>query len=145
MSDSIIVEKRIAAPPDTVYAYLTDAQRWARWQGVSATVQAKPGGAFVLTMANGLLASGRFIELVPDERVVFTWGWVDHPGLPPGSSTVRISLAPADPGTLLTLTHEGLPPAELPPHRAGWEHYVPRLAAAAEGLDPGPDGGPPAV
>jgi hypothetical protein len=28
-------------------------------------------------------------------------------------------------------------------HEVGWRHYLPRLATAAEGRDPGPDPGPP--
>jgi hypothetical protein len=42
----------------------------------------------------------------------------------------------------LTLTHRGLPPDDIAIHEAGWRHYVPRLAALAEGGDPGPDTNP---
>ncbi len=42
-------------------------------------------------------------------------------------------------GTILRLTHRGLPPDARPMHVAGWEHYIPRLAVAATGADPGPD------
>lgn len=141
MNESIVIERRIAASPATVYAFFTDAAKWARWQGVAVTAEARAGGAFLLTMANGSLASGRFVELVPHERIVFTWGWVDHPGVPPGSSTVSISLIAEEFGTLLRLTHSGLPVPELPLHQKGWDHYLPRLAAVAEGSDPGLDPG----
>ena len=123
-------------------AYLTTSDKWSRWQGVAATVDAVPGGIFAMTMANGLRARGQFVELVPNERVVFTWGWIDHPGLPPGSSTVQIDLAADGEGTMLRLTHDGLPEDEVSIHVAGRAHYVPRLALAAEGHNPGPDPGP---
>jgi hypothetical protein len=45
-------------------------------------------------------------------------------------------------GTMVTLTHDGLPAEERSIHEAGWRHYLPRLVAAAEGRDPGPDPGP---
>lgn len=139
MTDPIIVTRRIAAPPSVVYTYLTNSEKWARWQGVSATIEAIRGGLFSLTMANGTTARGEFVELIPDHRVVFTWGWIDHPGVPPGSSTVEIDLLPEGDGTLLRLTHRGLPSDEVAIHTAGWNHYSSRLAVASEGGEPGPD------
>jgi uncharacterized protein YndB with AHSA1/START domain len=138
----IHVERRIAAPPADVYAYLTDSVRWARWQGEAAEVEPVPGGRFRMTMANGATAEGRFVQLVPDSRVVFTWGWRGDEVVPPGSSTVEIELAPDGDGTLLRLTHRDLPPEQRPVHRAGWDHYLPRLATVAGGGDPGPDPAP---
>lgn len=139
MADPIIVTRHIAAPPAEVYRYLTDSDLWARWQGSEATIHARPGGLFLMSAPNGHRARGEFVELIPEERVVFTWGWVDHPGVPPGSSTVEIELSSTDGGTLLTLTHRDLPPDEIDLHVAGWNHYLPRLATAAEGGDPGQD------
>ena len=139
MSDPIVRERLVHAPAAKVYAYLTDSDRWAEWQGVSAHHDPRPGGLFSIAMPVGTTARGEFVELVPDRRVVFTWGWVDHPGVPPGSSTVTIELIPDLAGTLVRLTHDGLPDEEVPLHVAGWEHYLPRLGTAAEGGDPGAD------
>lgn len=138
------VERRIAAEPAAVYRYLTESDRWARWQGADATVEPIPGGLFRMRMGTGQMARGEFVELVPDRRVVFTWGWVDHPGVPPGSTVVEIDLAPDDGGTLVRLTHRQLPPEETGQHEAGWDHYLDRLVLVAEGGDPVPDPGPPA-
>jgi uncharacterized protein YndB with AHSA1/START domain len=136
------IERWVAARPSAVYAYLTDSARWARWQGESAEIDAVPGGLFRMRMGNGMLAEGRFVELVPAARVVFTWGWQGHPTVPPGSSRVEIELAPDGEGTLIRLTHRGLPAEDRPSHAAGWQHYLPRLATLAEGGDPGPGQGP---
>jgi uncharacterized protein YndB with AHSA1/START domain len=85
-------------------------------------------------------ACGSFLEVRPPERLVFAWGWEDQAGLPPGSTTVEIDLVPDGRGTLLTLHHRDLPgPDAVERHRAGWTHYVERLAVAAPGGDPGPD------
>jgi uncharacterized protein YndB with AHSA1/START domain len=135
----IHLRRRIAAPPASVYAYLTDPVLWTRWQGASATIDATPGGTFRMTLENGTTAEGRFVVTEPDRRIVFTWGWVGHPTLPPGSSTVEIELIGDGDATILVLTHRGLPGAEVELHRAGWDHYVPRLTLASEGVDPGPD------
>ncbi len=138
----VTVERHIAAGPATVYAYLTDSERWSRWQGEQATIDASPGGLFRMRMGTGQTARGEFVELVPNRRVVFTWGWVDHPGIPPGSSVVEIDLIPATDGTLVRLTHRQLPPEETDLHEVGWVHYLDRLVSVAEGGDPGPDPGP---
>ncbi len=95
-----------------------------------------------MTMPDGTRARGEFVELVQGERVVFTWGWVDHPGVPPGSSTVEIVIIPDEDGSVVTITHLGLPDDEVELHRMGWEHYLPRLAAASEGSHLEPDRGP---
>lgn len=142
MTEPIVIERRIAAPPSVVYGYLTESHKWARWQGETATIEPKRGGVFAFSMANGMKARGQFSELVPDRRVVFTWGWIDHPEVPPGSTTVEIDLIGDGDGTLLTLTHRGLPLDEVASHTAGWNHYLPRLAVVASGGDPGPDHGP---
>jgi uncharacterized protein YndB with AHSA1/START domain len=138
----ITVERRIRARPAAVYAFLTAADGWIRWQGQSAEVEPVEGGRFRVTIGQGQVAEGRFLELVPQSRVVFTWGWQDHPTVPPGSSTVEIELVPDGDGTLVRLTHRGLPAEEFNVHLVGWQHYIPRLAIAAEGGDPGPDRGP---
>jgi uncharacterized protein YndB with AHSA1/START domain len=111
--------------------------------GASAEIEATPGGGLRLAMADGSMAEGRFVELVPDERVVFTWGWQGSSTVPPGSTTVEIELSPDGDGTLVRLTHRGLPPEERALHETGWVHYLSRLAVAAGGGDPGPDSLPP--
>jgi uncharacterized protein YndB with AHSA1/START domain len=138
----IVLEQRIQAAPADVYAYLTDAAKWKRWQGSDATLDPRVGGVFSVLMANGLNARGEFVELVPDRRVVFTWGWIGYENLPPGSSTVEIELRADGDATILVLTHGSLPDEELPQQRMGWIHYLPRLAVAAAGGEPGEDPGP---
>lgn len=138
----IVVEQRIRATPADVYAYLTDEAKWKRWQGADATLDPRVGGVLSVLMANGLNALGEFLELVPDRRVVFTWGWIGYENLPPGSSTVEIELRADGDATILVLTHGSLPDEELSPQRMGWTHYLPRLAVAAAGGEPGQDPGP---
>ncbi|HUG47003.1 MAG TPA: SRPBCC domain-containing protein [Candidatus Limnocylindria bacterium] len=138
----IVIEQRIRASVATVYTYLTDAELWKRWQGVDATLDARVGGVLSILMPNDMNARGEFVELVPDRRVVFTWGWVDQPGIPVGSTTVEIELRPDGAETVLVLTHRYVPDDQVALHRLGWAHYVPRLAQVASGLDAGEDSGP---
>ncbi len=140
MSD-VVVTRRIAASPATVFSFFADIGRWTAWQGVGGEIDARPGGAFRVRMPGAQVASGRFVEMIPDRRLVFTWGW-EGPDSPvaPGSSTVVIELEADEGGTLLRLTHSAL---QAPPvaehHRLGWERYLERLQVRAEGGDPGSD------
>jgi uncharacterized protein YndB with AHSA1/START domain len=87
----------------------------------------------------GHVISGDYVEVERNRRIVYTWGWVDSGGIPPGSSLVEIILKPDRGGTRLTLTHTLLPAAVCDGHGEVWDHYLPRLALAASGGDPGPD------
>ena len=110
MSD-VVLTRWIAASPRTVFAFFTDIERWTAWQGVGGKVDARPGGALRVIMPDAAAASGHFIEVVPPRRIVFTWGWEGNSiPSPAGSSIVTIELEPADSGTMVRLTHSGLPP-----------------------------------
>jgi uncharacterized protein YndB with AHSA1/START domain len=137
----VIVTRRINASPATVFSFFTNLERWTSWQGVDGEIDAQPGGILRIRMPGGQIASGQFVELVPDQRLVFTWGWDGGaPPVTPGSTTVVIELEPDGPGTLLHLTHSGLiSPPIAEHHRQGWERYLDRLRTRAEGHDPGPD------
>lgn len=130
-SPRIRLERRIAAPPQVVFRYLTESDLWARWQGDSAELEPVVGGRFRVTMAEGPTAEGRYLAIEPHERVVISWGWRDYPDLPPGASRVEFELRPDGDGTILRLTHTDLPVAEVEIHRRGWRHFVPRLVRRA--------------
>lgn len=139
---AVVVSRQIKASPETIFSFFTDPQRWLQWQGVDATIEPTPAGTFRMNVRGDGYASGRFVEVDPPRRLVFSWGW-EMPGnpVPPGSSTVEIELVPDGDGsaTTVTLTHRGLPPEACEAHRVGWEHYLSRLVVRAEGGDPGPD------
>jgi uncharacterized protein YndB with AHSA1/START domain len=137
-----LVEKRlfIDAPPARVYECFIDADLLVEWMAPIAGVEARPGGTVTWTHMNGDSVVGAFVELVPDRRIVFTYGWDrDDVDIPPGSTTVEIDLRPRDGGTDLHLVHRGLSDPMADAHDGGWTNYLGRLAAVAEGRDPGPD------
>jgi uncharacterized protein YndB with AHSA1/START domain len=136
---SVTAEIRIGARPEAVFPFLTDPDRIVRWKGVEARVEAKPGGEYRVHVTRQNVAVGEYVEIDPPTRVVFTWGWEGHEQLPPGSSTVEIELVPDGDGTIVKLTHSGLPEGADVAQLEGWQHFLPRLAAVATGDDPGPD------
>jgi uncharacterized protein YndB with AHSA1/START domain len=130
----------IAAEPSVVYGLLTDPVGLVRWMAEAATVDPRPDGEIRWTHGNGDACSGRFVELVPDRRVVFTYGWERaEVEVPPGSTRVEIDLEPTSGGTRVRLVHRGLAGPMADAHDGGWAHYLGRLAVVAGGGDPGPD------
>jgi uncharacterized protein YndB with AHSA1/START domain len=133
------LEVRLGAPPDEVFLYLTDPERYVRWQGVKAELDPRPGGVFRVWMDAKTVASGEFVEVESPRRVVFTWGWEDNEGVPPGSTTVELTLEADGEGTLLMLRHTGLPDGEAAAmHEEGWRFFTDRLAGLFRGEDPDP-------
>lgn len=139
MAEELVVERRVSVPPEKVFRFFTDSEKWLAWQGTEAEIDPRPGGTLRVNVTGEGFASGRVIEVVENQRIVFSWGWEQGSVVTPGSTTVSIELERIDGGTLIRLTHTGLPPDEIGLHRYGWEHYADRLAAVAESRDPGPN------
>ena len=114
----LVVERQVDASPETVFGFFADPRRWLQWQGLEAELDPRPGGVFRMNVRGDGWASGRFLEVDPPRRIVFTWGWeIERSPLPPGASVVEVELIPQGEGTLLRLTHRDLPPARSPPTR----------------------------
>ena len=134
-------QKSVLVPlsADDTFALITEPDRLRRWQVITARVDLRAGGDYRWTIIPGHSVGGVITELEPGRRVVFTWGWEGSADLPPGSSTVTITLEPADGGTLVHLVHDGLAGEQLDSHAMGWEHYLGRLVRAAADGDAGDD------
>ncbi|MGW5394798.1 SRPBCC family protein [Streptomyces sp. NPDC003952] len=87
--DTVTLERRIAARPETVFGLLTDREKRPSWMGdADATFSFEPGGAYRTRVTGENVASGRFLTVDPPERLVFTWAGREparpwHPA-PPG-------------------------------------------------------------
>jgi uncharacterized protein YndB with AHSA1/START domain len=132
LKDVIEISERIEAPPEIVFSYFTDSARFVKWMGVGAELDARPGGQYRIDVDGEHIAIGEYREVDPPRRLVMSWGWEGHPTVPPGSTTVEITLTPDRDGTMLRLRHLGLPSeAERRTHADGWVQYASRLANAA--------------
>jgi uncharacterized protein YndB with AHSA1/START domain len=160
-------EVRIAARPETVFAFFTDPAKMVQWMGAEATLDPRPGGVCRIAFqpsrqrveslsdafggqrerARELLEtnrvgvmSGEFVEVDPHRRIVLTWGWEDELlAVPPQSTAVEVAFIADGDGTIVRLAHRRLPAAAVAFHEAGWQHYLPRLVIAAAGWNPEPD------
>jgi uncharacterized protein YndB with AHSA1/START domain len=145
------VERWFDAAPEAVYAAITDPVVGAAWRvpsGMSVEVHEfdpRVGGAVRVSLTydgSGVGKTsgstdtyrGRFVELVPNRRVVEVDEFeTDDPGLQ-GAMTITIELAPENGGTRLTAVHEGLPEA-VPEedNQAGWRSALDRLGGFLDG------------
>lgn len=136
----LVREIMVAASPETIWPFLTEPEHHVEWMGTVADIDPRPGGTYRVLVGGKHPSVGEYVEVVPLEKVVFTFGWdePDHP-IPAGSTTIEISLHPEGDKTLVRLTHRGLPDDAVSDHGNGWAHYLSRLAVAAPGGDAGPD------
>lgn len=144
---SVEVEQRVHGSPETVFSYFTDPDKYRRWKGVEAELDARPGGIYRVTMAPGVWVRGKYLAVEPPHRLLISWGFEGTMPLPeglgqvaPGSSTVELNFIEDGDGTVVRLRHTGLPSEKARwAHRQGWDGYLPRLVAVAAGEDPGDD------
>ena len=133
---SIVIVRKIRATPAKVFAALTTPDLMMRWWGpdagptIRAEADVRPGGRFsvVFRLLNGdeHNPTGVYREVIPEEKLVFTWEW---PGAPERESLVTFLLKPSGGGTEMTLVHERLPDEEArQSHHAGWTGFLDKLS-----------------
>ena len=132
---SLTVKRRFNAAPAKVFAAWTDAEKVKRWMGpgevqvLSAESDARTGGRYrwVMQAPNGEQhdVSGVYREVIPNEKLVFTWAWKSTPER---ESLVTVTLKPDGDGTLMTLTHEQFFDEDARDrHQHGWNGAMEKL------------------
>ncbi|MFD0694416.1 SRPBCC domain-containing protein [Paenibacillus sp. GCM10027628] len=138
-NEQIVKEVFIECRPEILFTFFTDPEKMVRWMGSHILLEPAINGKYRIDVNGHDIAMGEYQEIIPNEKIVMSWGWEKSKIVPPGSSTVEFRFAPKDNGTLLILTHYGLPVEEVASHVQGWSHYTVRLQTLAEGRDPGID------
>ena len=132
---SLTLKRRLNAPPAKVYGAWTDPAQIARWFGpaqaetLRAETDVRVDGRYRIVMrtpdGEEHDVSGVYREVVPNEKLVFTWAWRTTPER---ESLVTITLKGDGTGTMLTLTHEQFfdEPAR-DRHQSGWSGALDKL------------------
>ena len=138
MPNTIRLHRIFAAKPEKLYRAFVEPDAMASWlppYGFLCTVhqlEPKVGGRHRMSFRNFTTGEshafgGTFLELVPDERLVYTDRF-DDPNLP-GEMTVTVTLKAVSVGTEVQIEQQGIP--DLIPVEAchlGWQDSLQKLA-----------------
>ena len=139
---TVRLHRVLRAPPDRVYRAFIDPDAMAKWlppngfTGKVHQMDAKVGGTYKMSFTNfntGHAHSfgGRYVELVPGERLRYT-NVFDDPNLK-GEMTTTVTLKNSIAGTDVSITQEGIP--EMIPTDMcylGWQESLVLLAKLIE-------------
>jgi uncharacterized protein YndB with AHSA1/START domain len=144
------VKRTFHASRDRVFEAWLDPELLRQWltgpSGSSphAEVDPRVGGEFRIAMTSGVgklfsllpgqtgvaVMVGRYLEITPPERLMFTVGWEDFPTVhvPAESTTVTVDFHERNGGTEVVLTHERNPSRRIGAfHRYGWKGSLHKL------------------
>jgi uncharacterized protein YndB with AHSA1/START domain len=108
LPDTVTREIDIDAPPDVVWAIVTEARHLAGWFSDEAEIDLRPGGAMLLTW-HGHGAYRARVETV-EPPLTFAFRWVLRDGeepVPGGSTLVVMTLTATNAGTRLRVVESG--------------------------------------
>lgn len=144
------VSQHVNAPRERVYRALVDPDAVANWKvpnGMTCRVHSfdpREGGTFRIsltyasagigkTTAHSDTYCGRFVELVPNERVVEVDEFETMDAALQGKMRITITLFDENGGTRIEGLHEDLPPGvSIEDNEAGWRMALGKLAALVE-------------
>jgi len=132
---SLTIKRRFNAAPEKVFSAWIDPEKVKRWMGPGEVralrVEGDPrsGGRYrwVMQSPDGEEhdVSGVYREVIPNEKLVFTWAWKSTPER---ESLVTLTFKADGSGTLMTLTHDQFFDEEARDrHRHGWEGAMEKL------------------
>ncbi len=134
---SLTLARQLKAPAAKVFEAWTDPQKIVQWFGpaptlvdtVKADMDVKVGGHFRVSFKTDdgeyHEVGGKYLEVVPDQRLVFSWAW--H-STPERVSQVTVVLREEGEVTLLTLTHDKFfNEAARDGHKRGWTGTLDKL------------------
>jgi len=146
-TNTVRLHRVLRAPPERVYRAFLDADAMVKWlppHGFTGKVHhldARVGGTYKMSFTNfssknGHSFGGKYIELVPNERIIHTDAF-DDPNLP-GEMKTTVSLKKVFCGTELSVVQEGIPEA-IPAEACylGWQESLVLLAQLVEPEIPG--------
>ncbi|MBI3349520.1 MAG: SRPBCC family protein [Burkholderiales bacterium] len=142
MTHTVTLHRVLRCPPDRVYRAFTTPAAMAKWlppHGFTATVhEMNPvvGGSYKMSFTNfttggGHSFGGRYLELVPGEKLRYT-ATFDDANLP-GEMQTTVELRAVFCGTEVHIRQEGIP-AVIPAEACylGWQESLTLLAQLAE-------------
>ena len=139
-AEHLRIERTLPAPRALVYQAFTEPARMMRWFGphgftaTTITLDVREGGAWRGGMrgpdGTEQIASGVYREVVPDQRLVFTYAW-ESAGVRGHETVCQVELSDDGPHTRLVFTQGPFETAESSQnHQAGWAEAFEKLSSA---------------
>ncbi len=141
-TNTVQLQRVLKAKAERVYRAFLDADALAKWlpphgfTGKVHALDARVGGGYRMSFTNfttgdGHHFGGEYLELVPNERLVYT-GKFDDPNLP-GSMQTTVTLREVFCGVELKVVQQGIP-AMIPAEACylGWQESLQLLAQLVE-------------
>jgi uncharacterized protein YndB with AHSA1/START domain len=123
------IERSIGHDQDAVWRMLTEPRHFVQWLA-PGTIELHEGGRVRIDFGDsGVVIDSKVLGFDPPRLLAYSWSSGDEPGRP-----LRWELAPADDGTLLTLTVRLPADEDIAKACAGFEAHLDMLAAALEGV-----------
>jgi len=119
------------APPETVFAALTEPDQLTKWFVSKAKVDHKKGGKVEFTWLGGHKMKGKVKRFVPGKKV--TYAWRDDLGKgKEGRTLAEFEVTKKGTGTKLKLTHSGFGGSKAWVElyggiQSGWAYYLMNL------------------
>lgn len=142
-------EIHIGAPPEVVFEVISRPEHVREWWDAESDVGPTPGATGELVWADGHSPRAHVVPMtvvVAEPPRLFAFRWTHPAGgtaVDGNSLLVTFELVPSGSGTLLRLTETGFRERgweiavleqQYDEHVVGWESFLPRIAAYAEGL-----------
>jgi uncharacterized protein YndB with AHSA1/START domain len=142
MPGTVRLHRVFSTTPEKLYRAFIEADAMAKWlppdgfTGAVHQIEAKPGGTYKMSFRNFTTGQahsfgGKFLELVPNERLRYT-DMFDDPNLP-GEIMVTVTIKKVLVGAEVNIVQEGLP--DVIPVEAcylGWQQSLNNLAKLIE-------------
>ncbi|GEK79486.1 SRPBCC family protein [Agrococcus baldri] len=132
---TIELAQRVPAPRERAWAAWTEQSQLARWwwhrvPGTVIEADARVGGGYRFESVDaGFGVTGEYLEVVPMERLVLTWRWIDDGVVAEAVDTVTVRFAEDGDGTLVTVEHV-THAAGAADYELGWRDTIVHLDAA---------------
>lgn len=135
----LTIQRTVAAPRSVVFQVWTQNEHLKRWccpTGFSIPFsegEVRPGGTFRTCMRSPAgedhWLGGTYLEIVPEERIVFTHAWQDEAGRSDHETTVTITLEDAGEGRTRLTLHQAYFTSEASRagHESGWNETLDEL------------------
>ena len=141
-SNTVKLHRVLRATPDRVYRAFIDPDAMAKWlppngfTGKVHSIEARVGGSYKMSFKNFTTGEshsfgGKFLELVPNERLRYTDRF-DDPNLP-GEMQTTVTIKQVSVGVELNVVQEGIPEA-IPAEACylGWQESLTLLTKLVE-------------